>query len=149
MPKYTFLQASITHASQELTGGVMPPVRMKPYELEIEMIRMTAAKADLLKFCADLVNVPEFTAVDINGVRNELKNQMRTLLTVTGPEEVVLNGGSTPIYRKLPDGSHWTEDWLQLKPPQGTASPWELMYPQVNPKYKLYPCLRVLISPPR
>ncbi|MBX3378809.1 MAG: hypothetical protein KF805_01835 [Phycisphaeraceae bacterium] len=125
-----------------------PPLRKRPLELEYDLIPKLATKADLLLFCYQLVNMPSITAVNMDDARGILIQTFRDNVVLTGPEQVVLNGGSIPTYRKLPDGSHWTEDWLQIENGQGVATPWVVDLPTVNPTHRLYPCLRVLFSAP-
>lgn len=150
MAKYTFLEAEISHASQELSGSIPPLERIMPQLLQDEMETMMKLQADLKKLCADLIKLPEFEAKDVPEAYTYLSGKVEALTVNTGSDKVVLNGGSTPHYRPLPPPyGHWIEDWLQIKSPNGKTAAWELKYPKVDPKYKLYPCLRVRLSEPR
>ncbi len=152
--RFTFLEAKVSHASQGLTGQAVPPTRMLPAALQIEIEVMMKLQADWEKLCDDLVKLPEFE-VEAGDGKNAieeaykyLKGKVEQLTVNTGADKVVLNGGSQPTYRPSPLG-HWIEDWLQLKKPDSTTVAWELVFPKAKPEYKLYPTLRVLLSPPK
>lgn len=151
--KFTFLKAEISHASQGLAGKEMPPTRLLPPALQKELETQMKLTADWEKLCEELVKVAEFEADSLPLAYEYLKTQVEALAVNTGSEKVVLNGGSQPTYRPRPEG-HWIEDWLQLKTKDAQTGkektmPWEIQFPQAKPEYKLYPILRVLLSPPK